>query len=155
MSYRQGRWPHGRRRNETVEPPTIWEGPDDLWAVVAAAIAEVDPSRRGGRRRVDERAACNAVIHRLRSGCQGNRLPKEFPSDSAVHRACQRWIARGVLDRVGAAVAASAGIAWDRQVLAAPLGKARLEGDLVGPNPTDRGQRGTTKRLLVDARGGP
>jgi putative transposase len=30
-----------------------------------------------------------------------------------------------------------------------------LGGDLVGPNPTDRGKRGTKKSLLVDARGGP
>jgi putative transposase len=128
-------WPHGRKRKQTVELPTIWEVPDDLWAVVAAAIAELDPPRRGGRRRVDERAAFNALIHRLRTGCQWNRLPKEFPSDSSVHRALQRWAARGVLDRVWAAVAERAGIAWGRQVLDATLGKARMGGTWSGPTP--------------------
>jgi hypothetical protein len=63
-------WRHGGKRKQTIELPTIWEVPDDLWAVVAAAITELDPPRRGGRRRADERAAFNAVIHRLRSGCQ-------------------------------------------------------------------------------------
>lgn len=30
-----------------------------------------------------------------------------------------------------------------------------LEGDLIGPNPTDRAKRGTKKSILVDATGGP
>jgi len=83
-----------------VELPTIWEVPDDLWAVVAAAIQELDPPRRGGRPRIDQRAAFNAVIHRLRSGCQWNHLPKEFPDDSSVHRAYQRWAAAGLWPRI-------------------------------------------------------
>src|SRR5919202_6957305 len=132
-------WPHGRKRKQVTELPTIWEVPDDLWAIVAAAIAELDPPRRGGRRRVDERAGFNAVIHRLRSGCQWNRLPKEFPSDSAVHRALQRWIAKGVLDRVWAEVAEQAGVAWNRQVGDTLLGKARLGGAPSAPTPLIEG----------------
>lgn len=128
-------WAHGRRRKETVELPTIWEVPDDLWAVVEAAIWELDPPRRGGRPRTDQRAAFNAVIHRLRSGCQWNHLPKEFPDDSSVHRTFQRWLARGVLERVRARVAEPAGIVWDRQVVDAFLGKARLGGTWSGPTP--------------------
>jgi transposase len=128
-------WAHGRRRKETVELPTIWEVPDDLWAVVEAAIRELDPPRRGGRPRIDQRAAFDAVIHRLRSGCQWNHLPKEFPDDSSVHRTFQRWLARGVLDRVWARVAEAAGIAWDRQVVDAMAGKARLGGTSSAPTP--------------------
>jgi putative transposase len=130
-----GMWPHGRRRKQTVELPTIWAVPDDLWAVVEAAIRELDPPRRGGRPRVDQRAAFNAVIHRLRSGCQWNHLPKEFPDDSSVHRTFQRWLARGVLDRVWADVAETAGIAWDRQVVDGTTGKARLGGIASAPTP--------------------
>ena len=126
-------WPHGRQRKPTVELPTIWEVPDDLWAVVEASIGELDPPRRGGRPRIDQRAAFNAVIHRLRSGCQWNHLPREFPDDSSVHRTFQRWLARGVLERVWARVAEPAGIAWDRQVVDAFLGKARLGGTWSGP----------------------
>src|SRR5262245_50299350 len=32
-------WPRGRTRTQTIELPTIWGVPDDLWAIVAAAIA--------------------------------------------------------------------------------------------------------------------
>jgi putative transposase len=118
-----------------VELPTIWAVPDDLWAVVEAAIGELHPPRRGGRARIDQRAAFNAVIHRLRSGCQWNHLPREFPDDSSVHRTFQRWLARGVLDRVWGDVAAAAGIAWDRQVVDATMGKARLGGIWSAPTP--------------------
>ena len=128
-------WPHGRNRKRTETVPTIWEVPDDLWAVIAAAIAELDPPRRGGRRRIDQRAAFNAIIFRLRTGCQWNRLPKEFPNDSSVHRTFQRWLAQGVLDRVWASVAEAAGIAWEHQVIDATLGKARMGGTWLDPIP--------------------
>ena len=38
----------------------------------------------------------DGIIFRLRSGCQWNRLPKEFGDDSTVHRTFQRWVERGV-----------------------------------------------------------
>jgi putative transposase len=36
----------------------------------------------------------------MRTGCQWNHLPKEFPEDSSVHRTFQRWAELGVLDVV-------------------------------------------------------
>ena len=121
-------WPHGRNRKQTVALATIWEVPDDLWTVIAAAIADLDPPRRGGRPRIDQGAAFTAIIYRLRTGCQWTRLPKDFPNDRSVHRTVQRWLARGVLERVWAQVAAAAGIVWDQQVVDATLGTARLGG---------------------------
>jgi putative transposase len=77
---------------------------------------------------VDQRAAFDAIIYRLRTGCQWNRLPASFPSDSSVHRTLQRWVARGVLDRVWADVAQEAGVAWEGQALDTSMGKARSGG---------------------------
>ena len=34
-------------------------------------------------------------------------------------------------------------------------GQGTFWGDLIGPNPTDRGKAGTNRRLLVDGEGGP
>jgi transposase len=82
---------------------------------------------------VDQRAALNALIFRLRTGCQWNRLPAGFPSDSSVHRTLQRWVRRGVLDRVWADVAQAAGIAWEWQALDTSMGKARLGGTPSAP----------------------
>ena len=114
---------------------TIWEVPDALWARIAPVLTELDPPRRGGKPRVDQRAAFNAVIYRLRTGCQWNRLPASFPSDSSVHRTLQRWVAKGVLDRVWADVAQAAGVAWAWQALDTSMGKARSGGTPSGATP--------------------
>jgi transposase len=84
--------------------PTIWRVPDKLWEKINSIFEEYDPPKRTGRPRVDQRAVLDAVIFRLRTGCQWNRLPKEFPDDSTVHRAFQRWVELGVLDRIWAAL---------------------------------------------------
>ena len=136
-------WPYGRRRKavNAAALDTIWEVPDDLWAMIAPVLAALDPPRASGKPRIDQRAAFNAIIFRLRTGCQWNRLPERFPSDSAVHRTLQRWIARGVLDRIWADVAGQAGVpsgetpAWDWQSLDTSMGKARFGGAPWDPTP--------------------
>ena len=83
--------------------PPIWRMPDELWAMVEPILAELDPPKQGPKR-IDQRAALDAIIFRLRSGCQWNRLPKEYPDDSTVHRTFQRWIGLGVFERLWAVV---------------------------------------------------
>ena len=84
--------------------PALWYVPDDLWKKHKPIFDEYDPPNLIGRKRIDVRAALNAVIFRLRSGCQWNQLPAEFPDDSSVHRTFQRWEQNGVLDCVWAAL---------------------------------------------------
>lgn len=112
--------------------PTIWEVPNELWATVAPIIAELDPPKSTGRKRVNPRGVLNAVIFRMRSGCQWNRMPKEFPDDSSVHRTFQRWVKLGVMDRVWAALVTECselgGVDWEWQSADGALGKARMGG---------------------------
>ena len=115
-----------RTTARTEAASTIWRVPDDLWEKIEPILAEHDPSKGTGRPRVDRRAVLDAIIFRLRTGCQWNRLPKDFPNDRSVPRTFQRWLARGVLERVWAQVAEAAGIIWEQPVVAATLGKARL-----------------------------
>jgi transposase len=85
--------------------PTIWRVPDELWEKIEPILIEYDPPKRTGRPRADRRAVLDAIIFRLRTGCQWNRMPKEeFPDDATVHRAFQRWIQLGVLDQIWAAL---------------------------------------------------
>src|SRR5687768_1426809 len=92
-----------RKRKAAAEPlGTIWRADDELWAVVAGVLAELDPPHRGHRPRIDPRRALDGIIHHLRTGCQWAALPAEFGDDSSVHRTMQRWAARGVFDRVWA-----------------------------------------------------
>jgi putative transposase len=113
--------------------PTIWCVPDELWEKIEPILKERDPPKSTGRnKRIDQRAALDAIIFRLRSGCQWNRLPKDFPDDSSVHRTFQRWVRLGVLDRVWAALVEECeelgGVDWEWQAADGAMGKARFGG---------------------------
>src|ERR671920_672994 len=92
---------------EAKPMPTIWRVPDELWEKVEPILKEHDPPKSTGRSRIDQRAALDAIIFRLRTGCQWNRLPEEFPDDSSVHRTLQRWLPEGMSATSGACAARS------------------------------------------------
>ncbi len=61
--------------------PTIWRVPDELWEKIEPILAECDPPKSTGRRRIDQRAALDAIIFRLRTGCQWNpTCPRSSPT---------------------------------------------------------------------------
>lgn len=138
---------------------TIWRIPDELWYELKPILAEYDPPKLTGRKRIDARAVLDAIIFRLRSGCQWNQLPSEFADDSSVHRTFQRWEQNGVLDRIWAALVEECeelgGVDWQWQSADAAMAKARFGGDKVGSNPTDQAKPGTKRSLLTEADGGP
>ena len=122
--------------------PAIWHVPDELGARVKPLLDEYDPPPIVGRPRIDQRAILDAIIFRLRSGCQWNLMPQELPDDSTVHRTLQRWVRLGVLDRIWAALVEDCdelgGVNWEWQAADGCLIKAPLAIEAVGPNPTDR-----------------
>ena len=89
-----------KRRPKDKPLPTIWRVPDDLWYRIEPILLELDPPYDTGAQRIDQRAALDGIIYRLRSGVQWNQLPKEFPDDSSVHRTMQRWIKKGVFEAI-------------------------------------------------------
>ncbi len=127
------------RKRPNKPLPTIWRVPDDLWRVVERVLKELDPPKRTGRKRIDPRGALDAIIFRLRSGCQWNRLPSEFPDDSSVHRTFQRWVKLKVFDRIWAVLLEACedlgGCDWEWQAADGWLGKARLGGTSWAPTP--------------------
>ncbi len=92
--------------NSTQEKPlpTIWRVADELWETIEPILSEHDPPKSTGRPRVNQRAALDAIIFRMRSGWQWNRMPEQFPEDSSVHRTFQRWLEKGVLDLMWASL---------------------------------------------------
>jgi putative transposase len=118
---------------------TLWRVPDQLWSMIEGVLRELDPSKIRGRKRIDPRAALDAIIFRLRSGCQWNHLPQEFPDDSSVHRTLLRWVRLGVFQRIWAMLVSNCeelgGLDWEWQAADGAMGKARCGGDLIGPNP--------------------
>lgn len=112
--------------------PTIWHVDDVLWERVEKVLEEHDPPARFGPARIDQRNALDAVIYRMRSGVQWNRLPKEYGDDSSIHRTFQRWVKRGVIGRIWAVLVEGceelAGVDWEWQSFDCALGKARHGG---------------------------
>ena len=124
---------------ESSELGTIWEVPDELWTEVEKVILETDPPNRRGRPRVDARRALDGIIFRLRSSCQWNRLPQQFGDDSSVHRTFQRWLEKGVFERVWALLVERCdeldGVVWKWQAADGSMGKARFGGAMLAPTP--------------------
>ncbi len=128
------------RAPEKKSMPTIWRVPDQLWEKIEPILKEHDPPKKTGRPRVDQRAALDAIIFRMRSGCQWNRLPEDFPDDSSVHRTFRRWIEVGVLDLIWASLLQeceeSGGVVdWEWQAADGAMGKARFGGISSVPTP--------------------
>ncbi len=117
--------------------PTIWVVPDELWEKIGPILRERDPPRATGRPRIDQRAALDAIIFRMRTGCQWNHLPQQFPDDSSVHRTFQRWVRLGIFDRIWAQLVRNCeelgGVDWQWQAADAAMGKARFGGTSSAP----------------------
>lgn len=141
------------------QQPTIWEVPDGLWERIEPLINELDPPKPTGRPRQDARRILDGVIFRLRTGCQWNHIPRVYGDDSTIHRTFQRWQRLGLFERIWATLVEECDelgmVNWEWQAADTALGKARLGGDKIGPNPTDRAKNGTKRSILTEGGGGP
>src|SRR5829696_6809172 len=123
---------------------TIWEVDDPLWAMIEPVLAEYWPRKRTGRPPACWRRCVNGIIYQMRTGCQWNKLPREFGDDSTVHRWFQRWAANGVLEQVWAALVEHCddlgGVDWKWQAADGSLAKARFGGRR-RPQPNGPGEK--------------
>ena len=126
------------RKRARPEPlKTIWEVKDELWARIEPILKEDwKPSPRGGQPPADWRRLVNGIIHRLRSGCQWNQMPKRFGDDSTIHRWFQRWCRNGVMERIWAVLVEACDelgeVHWEWQSADGCMGKARFGGEKGG-----------------------
>ena len=128
------------KRKKAVEPlPTIWRVNDELWAIIQLILEELDPPAETGRPRTGQREALDGIIYVMRTGGQWNQLPRKFGDDSSVHRTMQRWIAKGVFQRIWAILIESCdelgGVNWEWQSADGAMGKARFGGILSAQTP--------------------
>ena len=68
-----------------------WEVSDELWEQVRALIPPAPSHAKGGRPRLDDRRAFEAIVYVLRTGIQWNALPRELGASSTVHDRFQEW----------------------------------------------------------------
>jgi putative transposase len=126
-------------RKPKTPPDTIWEIPDCLWDCLEAILSERYPEKATGRPRVDLRGVLNGIIFRMRTGCQWNKLPERFGSDSSVHRWFQRFCKDGIFETLWAhlidACEELASVYWQWQSADGAMGKARFGGTKSAPIP--------------------
>jgi putative transposase len=152
-------WKPGSRRQKHKPLGTIWQVPDELWERIEPILFDAFPPRWTGRPRKNWRRIFNGIIFQMRTGCQWNVLPRGFGDDSTIHRWFTRWCDAGVFEKIWEMLAAECdelgAVHWEWQSVDACMGKARMGGDQIGENPTDRAKKGTKKSILVEQEGGP
>lgn len=75
---------------------------DQEWAFPEALIL---PAKRGGRpRTVNMREMLNAVFYMLKTGCQWNQLPHDFPPKGTVYHYFNPWRKDGTWARMNDAL---------------------------------------------------
>ena len=123
-----------KRKRKVKALPTIWEVDDELWKLIKEVLDELDPPAPTGRPRTSQREALDGIIYQMRTGCQWNQLPARFGDDSSVHRTMQRWVAKGVFERIWAVLIENCedlgGVDWAWQSADGAMGKARFGGTL-------------------------
>jgi len=101
----------------------------------------------------------NAIFYLLRTGCQWKALPRSLGAPSTVHDRFQEWREAGVFEQMWKEGLLEyddkKGIEWEWQSIDGTMTKAPLGRDGTGPNPTDRGKKGTKRSLLTEGKGIP
>src|SRR5262245_51540276 len=135
--------------------------PDALWQRIEPLLPPVKPRRFRfpGRKPLSHRQALTGILFVLRTGIRWNDLPCELScgSGSACRKRLQAWQQRGVwnaLHRLLLAELQEADqIDWSRAAVDSSSVRAWGGGEDTGPNPTDRGKKGSKHHTVVDGQG--
>jgi transposase len=134
---------------------------DERWEAIAPYLPPERPKPKGGRPRLPDRAVLAGIVFVLRHGLRWKDLPRELGYGSGVTcwRRLRAWQALGVWEAVHHTVLNWLGlldaIRWERASLDSASVRAKRGGEATGPNPTDRGKRGSKYHLIVDDQGVP
>jgi len=75
---------------------------DELWEVIEPLLPEEPPKPKGGRPRIDDRAALTGILFVLKSGIPWEMLPQEMGCGSGMTcwRRLKEWNEAGVWERL-------------------------------------------------------
>ena len=132
--------------NKTTADP--WRIPDELWAKIAPLLPPGKPHPLGCHNpRVDDRRAMDAILFRLRTGCQWNALNATgICSSSSAHRRFQEWTEAGVFEKLWTLGLQEydelKGLDWAWQSMDGAMTKAPLGGEKNGSQSHGPGEDG-------------
>ena len=114
-----------------------------------------------GRKPLTNRQALTGILFVLRTGLNWNDLPCELGcgSGSACRKRLQLWQQQGVWDRLHQLLLVELQVAgqidWSRAAVDSSFVRSLGGGEDTGPNPTDRGKKGSKHQAVVDGHGVP
>ena len=131
--------------------------------IILNTVSKVCPLRRTGRPRLDAENILNAIDLVLRSGMAWRHLKHTHFTDTChyttIHKTFTKWVDLGVFEATYKTILrldASRRRRGPRYYcIDSTQVKNQYGRDCVGPNPTDRGRKGTKLSVLVDDRGVP
>ncbi|MFE1465547.1 IS5 family transposase [Streptomyces nigra] len=135
--------------------------PDGLWEIAEPLIPPFRLRRQGGGTApLADRKVFTAIVYALTTSCAWRRLPPCFGvSPATAHRRFTAWARAGLWPRLHAAVlnrlGAAGAVGWSAALVDSASVRAKKGGELVGPNPVDRGKPGSKLHVLTDAEGLP
>lgn len=136
-----------------------WELSDALWVRAEPLLPAAKPHPKGGRPPRSDREMLGAILYVLRTGIQWNALPRSIGASTTVYDRFRAWEREGFFARLWQAGLAEydelVGIDWEWLSLDGVMTKAPFGGAATGPNPTDRGKRGTKRSTLCEGHGLP
>jgi transposase len=77
-----------------------WRLPDPLWQEIKRMLPTPKPKPRGGRPRMDDRRAADAIFYILRTGCQWKALPRCLGASSTVYDRFREWHNLGLFKKL-------------------------------------------------------
>jgi putative transposase len=105
---------------------------DALWVEIEPLLPPEKPKPKGGRPRMDNRQAMDAIFYLLRTGCQWKALPRSLGAPSTVHDRFQEWQKAGVFQRMWEVGLGKydelKGLDWEWQSMDGVMTKAPLGG---------------------------
>jgi transposase len=131
---------------------------DALWERIEPLLPPPKPRRFRfpGRKPLTHRQALTGILFVLKTGINWNDLPGELGcgSGSRCRRRLQEWHEAGVWARLHALLLAELRgankIDWSRAAVDSASVRALGGGEETGPNPTDRGKKGSKHHAVVD-----
>jgi transposase len=136
---------------------------DALWQRIEPLLPKPKPRRFRfpGRKPLTNRQALTGILFVLRTGIRWNDLPCEMGcgSGSACRKRLQLWQELGIWDQLHHLLLnelqEADQIDWSRAAVDSSFARAMGGGEDTGPNPTDRGKKGSKHHAVVDAQGIP